>query len=143
MGGSTVIEGVNDRAGMVETQKTFTLLGLKEDFQMDVFKILAAILHLGNVQITALGSERSTLSEADNHLQVFCELLGLESGKVAQWLCHRKIVTTSETVVKPMTRPQAVNARDALAKKIYAHLFDFIVERINQALQFSVLKPLM
>lgn len=27
MGGSTVIEGVNDRADMVETQKTFTLLG--------------------------------------------------------------------------------------------------------------------
>ena len=77
------------------------------------------------------------LKEDDGHLEVFCELLGLDSGRVAQWLCNRKIVTTSETVVKPMTRPQAVNARDALAKKIYAPLFDFIVERINQALQFS------
>uniref|UniRef100_A0A8D0P9H0 Myosin VC n=1 Tax=Sus scrofa TaxID=9823 RepID=A0A8D0P9H0_PIG len=96
MGGSTVIEGVNDRG-----------LGF------------------------------SLLKEDDSHLKVFCELLGLESGKVAQWLCNRKIITTSETVVKPMTRPQATNARDALAKKIYAHLFDFIVERINQALQFS------
>uniref|UniRef100_A0A8D0PBS7 Myosin VC n=1 Tax=Sus scrofa TaxID=9823 RepID=A0A8D0PBS7_PIG len=131
MGGSTVIEGVNDRADMIETQKTFSLLGFKEDFQMDVFKILAAILHLGN------GLGFSLLKEDDSHLKVFCELLGLESGKVAQWLCNRKIITTSETVVKPMTRPQATNARDALAKKIYAHLFDFIVERINQALQFS------
>lgn len=137
MGGCTVLEGVNDRADMIETQKTFTLLGFKEDFQMDVFKVLAAILHLGNVQIAAVGNERSVISEDDGHLEVFCELLGLESGRVAQWLCNRKIVTTSETVVKPMTRPQAVNARDALAKKIYAHLFDFIVERINQALQFS------
>ncbi|KAM7156689.1 unconventional myosin-Vc isoform 1-T1 [Molossus nigricans] len=137
MGGSTAIEGVSDRAGMVETQKTFSLLGLKEDFQMDVFKVLAAILHLGNVQIAAASSERSTVSVDDSHLQVFCELLGLDSGQVAQWLCNRKIITTSETVVKPMTRPQALNARDALAKKIYAHLFDFIVERINQALQFS------
>lgn len=68
---------------------------------------------------------------------MFCELLGLDSSRVAQWLCNRKIVTTSETVVKPMTRPQAVNARDALAKKIYAHLFDFLVERINHALRFS------
>uniref|UniRef100_A0A8C2LHA5 Unconventional myosin-Va n=1 Tax=Cricetulus griseus TaxID=10029 RepID=A0A8C2LHA5_CRIGR len=137
MGGNTVIEGVNDRADMVETQKTFTLLGFKEDFQMDVFKILAAILHLGNVQVTTVGNERSSVSEDDGHLKVFCELLGLETSKVAQWLCNRKIVTTSETVVKPMTRPQAINARDALAKKIYAHLFDFIVERINQALHFS------
>ncbi|GAB1294438.1 Myosin VC [Apodemus speciosus] len=102
MGGNTVIEGVNDRADMEETQKTFTLLG-----------------------------------EDDSHLKVFCELLGLETSKVAQWLCNRKIVTSSETVVKPMTRPQAVNARDALAKKIYAHLFDFIIEQINRALQFS------
>lgn len=72
----------------------------------------------------------------DKHLRIFCELLDLNCDKMARWLCHRKIVTTSETVVKPMTRAQAVNARDALAKKIYSHLFDFIVERINQALQF-------
>uniref|UniRef100_A0A670KEI3 Myosin VC n=1 Tax=Podarcis muralis TaxID=64176 RepID=A0A670KEI3_PODMU len=73
----------------------------------------------------------------DKHLHIFCDLLDLESDKVARWLCHRKIVTTSETVVKPMTKLQALNARDALAKKIYAHLFDFIVERINKALEFS------
>ena len=45
-----------------ETQKTFTLLGFKEDFQMDVFKVLAAILYLGNVQIAAVGNERSVIS---------------------------------------------------------------------------------
>uniref|UniRef100_A0A669PPS4 Myosin VC n=1 Tax=Phasianus colchicus TaxID=9054 RepID=A0A669PPS4_PHACC len=127
MGGSTTIEGVDDRANMIETQKTFALLGLREDFQMDVFKTLAAILHLGNLEITL----------EDSHLNMFCELLELNSDKMAQWLCHRKIITTSETVIKPMTKPQALNARDALAKKIYSHLFDFIVERINQALQFS------
>uniref|UniRef100_A0A8C2U5N6 Myosin VC n=1 Tax=Coturnix japonica TaxID=93934 RepID=A0A8C2U5N6_COTJA len=137
MGGSTTIEGVDDRANMIETQKTFALLGLKEDFQMDVFKTLAAILHLGNLEITAVGDERSSINLEDNHLNIFCELLELNSDKMAQWLCHRKIITTSETVIKPMTKPQALNARDALAKKIYSHLFDYIVERINQALQFS------
>uniref|UniRef100_A0A8B9E6J8 Myosin VC n=1 Tax=Anser cygnoides TaxID=8845 RepID=A0A8B9E6J8_ANSCY len=137
MGGNTVIEGVDDRANMVETQKTFALLGLKEDFQMDIFKTLAAILHLGNVEITAVGDERSSISLEDSHLNIFCELLDLNFDKMTQWLCHRKIITTSETVIKPMTKPQAVNARDALAKKIYSHLFDFIVERINQALQFT------
>uniref|UniRef100_A0A8B9E8F9 Myosin VC n=1 Tax=Anser cygnoides TaxID=8845 RepID=A0A8B9E8F9_ANSCY len=132
MGGNTVIEGVDDRANMVETQKTFALLGnflgiSTTYFQMDIFKTLAAILHLGNVEITL----------EDSHLNIFCELLDLNFDKMTQWLCHRKIITTSETVIKPMTKPQAVNARDALAKKIYSHLFDFIVERINQALQFT------
>uniref|UniRef100_A0A8C8SM34 Myosin VC n=1 Tax=Pelusios castaneus TaxID=367368 RepID=A0A8C8SM34_9SAUR len=135
MGGSTIIEGVDDRADMKETQKTFTLLGLKEDFQRDIFKMLAAILHLGNVQITSVSDEKSSVR--DKHLNVFCELLDLDNDRVAQWLCHRKIITTSETVIKPMTKLQALNARDALAKKIYSHLFDFIVERINKALHFS------
>ncbi|KYO21219.1 guanine nucleotide binding protein (G protein), beta 5a isoform B [Alligator mississippiensis] len=137
MGGNTVIEGIDDRADMVETRKTFTLLGLKEDFQMDVFKLLAAILHLGNVQIMAVGDDRSSVSLEDKHLDIFCELLDLDSEPMAQWLCQRKIITSSETVIKPMTKLQALNARDALAKKIYSHLFDYIVERINQALQFT------
>lgn len=29
---------------------------------MDVFKMLAAILHLGNVEIAAVGDERSSIS---------------------------------------------------------------------------------
>lgn len=50
------------------------------------------------------------------------------------WLCRRKLVTTSETYVKNMSLKQASNARDALAKHIYAHLFDWIVDTINRAL---------
>lgn len=97
MGGSTVIEGVNDRAGMVETQKTFTLLGLKEDFQMDVFKILAAILHLGNVQITALGSERSTLSVRDLFVSPFLCLEGPQEVPLLLHFSIRQIGPTGET----------------------------------------------
>lgn len=35
--------------------------GLKEDFQLDVFKVLAAILHLGNVEIKNVGDDKSTV----------------------------------------------------------------------------------
>lgn len=41
----------------------------------------------------------------------------------------------AETVVKPVPKERAVSARDALAKQIYAHLFDCIIKRINTALQ--------
>lgn len=54
------------------------------------------------------------------------------------WLCHRKLVTTSETYVKTMSLQQVVNARDALAKHIYAQLFSWIVEHINKALHTSL-----
>ncbi|KAG9489357.1 hypothetical protein GDO78_005381 [Eleutherodactylus coqui] len=136
MGGCTVIEGVDDRRDMIDTQKTFNLLGFNVDFQMDVFKVLAAILHLGNVEFKRISDDKSSVVRNDRHLQIFCELLHLDAQKVAQWLCNRKIVTTSDTVIKPMTKLQSENGRDALAKKIYSHLFDYVIEKINKALQF-------
>ncbi|XP_059495166.1 unconventional myosin-Vc-like isoform X4 [Stegostoma tigrinum] len=137
MGGNTVIDGINDRTDFIETQKTFSLLGLNKDFQMDIFKVLAGILHLGNVEIKAVGDDKSSVKHDDNHLKVFSELLEIKLEKMAHGLCHRKIATTSDTVVKPMTKVQAINARDALAKHIYAHLFSCIVDHINKALQFT------
>lgn len=82
---------------------------------MDVFKVLAAILHLGNVEIKRVSDDKSSANKNDQHLQIFCELLDLDIEKVAQWLCNRKIVTVSDTVIKPMTKHQADYGKDALA----------------------------
>ncbi|KAM5172132.1 unconventional myosin-Vc [Mantella aurantiaca] len=135
MGGCIEIDGVNDRKDMIDTQKTFHLLGFNVDFQMDVFKVLAAILHLGNIQIKRVSDDKSSASKNDQHLQIFCELLALDIDKVALWLCNRKIATVSDTVIKPMTKLQAEYGKDALAKKIYSHLFDYLIAKINKALR--------
>uniref|UniRef100_UPI0037E98C11 unconventional myosin-Vc n=1 Tax=Semicossyphus pulcher TaxID=241346 RepID=UPI0037E98C11 len=135
MGGDITIEGVDDKKDMEETRRTFSLLGLKEDFQSDVFKVLAAVLHLGNVEIKTSGGDKSSVPLSDPHLLVFCELLGVSAEGLVRWLSHRRIVLVAETVVKPVSKEKATNARDALAKQIYAHLFDCIITRINTALQ--------
>ncbi|KAK7117256.1 hypothetical protein R3I94_022725 [Phoxinus phoxinus] len=134
LGGETEIEGVDDRADMAETLRTFNLLGLKDSFQADVFKVLAAILHLGNVVIKANSPERSSIGSRDPHLAIFCDLMSVNMDNMSRWLCHRRIVLSAETVVKPQPKERAVNARDALAKHIYAHLFDWVIHKINQAL---------
>uniref|UniRef100_A0A8C9VME1 Myosin VC n=1 Tax=Scleropages formosus TaxID=113540 RepID=A0A8C9VME1_SCLFO len=136
MGGRTDIDSVDDKADMMETRRTFSLLGLKEDFQIDVFRVLAGILHLGNIEIRAAGTEKSSISSSDYHLGVFCELLDVSAEDVSRWLCQRRIVLVAETVVKPVPQKRAINARDALAKHIYAHLFDYIIHKINTVLQF-------
>ncbi len=53
---------------------------------------------------------------------------------MCRWLCHRRIVLSAETVVKPQPKERAINARDALAKHIYAHLFDYVIHKINHVL---------
>ena len=71
----------------------------------------------------------------NSHLTVFCELLGVPYQDMAHWLCHSKLKTTTEVYVKPFSKVNAINARDALAKHIYAKLFSWIVNHINAALQ--------
>ncbi|XP_051978889.1 unconventional myosin-Vc isoform X2 [Xyrauchen texanus] len=134
MGGEIEIEGVDDCADMAETRRTFNLLGLNDSFQADVFKVLAAILHLGNVVIKANNSDKSSIDSSDPHLGIFCDLMGIKLENMCHRLCHRRIVLSAETVVKPQPKERAINARDALAKHIYAYLFDWVIHKINRAL---------
>ena len=62
----------------------------------------------------------------------------LDFEEMGHWLCHRKLATATETYIKPISKLQATNARDALAKHIYAKLFNWIVDHVNQALHSAV-----
>ncbi|XP_069043010.1 unconventional myosin-Vb isoform X1 [Lepisosteus oculatus] len=137
-GENIFIDGVNDAKDFEKTRKAFTLLGVKESHQMNLFKIIASILHLGNVDIRSeRDGDSCYIPKGDEHLNHYCDLLGVEHDQMEHWLCHRKLVTTAETYVKPMSRQHALNARNALAKHIYAELFNWIVEHINKALYTS------
>ncbi|XP_032906319.1 unconventional myosin-Va isoform X3 [Amblyraja radiata] len=139
-GGSPVIEGIDDAKEMMNTRHACTLLGINESHQMGIFRVVAAVLHLGNVTIKAndRDAENCFIPPKTEHLIIFCELLGVDYEQMAHWLCHRKIITGSETYIKPMPKVQAINARDALAKHIYASVFNWIVHHVNRALRASV-----
>ncbi|KAM6976065.1 unconventional myosin-Vb isoform 3-T3 [Tautogolabrus adspersus] len=138
LGENIFIEGVNDAEDFKKTREAFALLGIKESSQISIFKVVASILHLGNVEICSeRDGESCRISRDDLHLQHFCRLLGVEQKQMEHWLCHRKLATSAETYVKKMSSKQATNARNALAKHIYARMFDWIVEHINMSLQTS------
>ncbi|XP_060895733.1 unconventional myosin-Va isoform X1 [Labrus mixtus] len=137
-GRSPVIAGVDDTKELCNTRHAFTLLGINETYQMGLFQVLAAILHLGNVEIKDRDSDSSVIPPNNRHLTAFCELVGVSYQDMTQWLCHRKLKTATETYIKTLPRLQATNARDALSKHIYAKLFNWIVEHVNKALITNV-----
>ncbi|XP_060116285.1 unconventional myosin-Va isoform X8 [Heteronotia binoei] len=137
-GGSPVIDGIDDAKEMENTRRACTLLGIVDSYQMGIFQILAAILHLGNVSFTSRDADSCTIPPKHEPLSIFCGLMGVEYEQMAHWLCHRKLATATETYIKPISKLQAVNARDALAKHIYANLFNWIVDHVNQALHSTM-----
>uniref|UniRef100_A0A4W5PGV8 Myosin VA n=1 Tax=Hucho hucho TaxID=62062 RepID=A0A4W5PGV8_9TELE len=137
-GRNPVIDGVDDAKEMCTTQHAFSLLGINELNQKGLFQVLAAILHLGNVEIKDRDSDSSIIPANNRHLTVFCELMGVTYQDMSHWLCHKKLKTAQETYIKPIPRLQASNARDALAKHIYAKVFNWIVDHVNKSLRATV-----
>ncbi|XP_061532001.1 unconventional myosin-Va-like isoform X3 [Phycodurus eques] len=137
-GHNPVIDGVDDAKDMWNTRRAFSQLGIGESNQMEMFQILAAILHLSNVEVKDHSGDRSSILPDNADLVVFCELMGVPCEEMAHWLCHRKLQTTTETYVKGVSKTNAVNGRDALAKHIYARLFRWIVGCINNVLKSAV-----
>uniref|UniRef100_A0A8B9K1K5 Myosin VA n=1 Tax=Astyanax mexicanus TaxID=7994 RepID=A0A8B9K1K5_ASTMX len=137
------IPGTDDVMELENTRNALTILGVQPDQQMELFRILAAVLHLGNVNIQASGrgGDRSYINGDDGFLVVFSKLMGVEGSQMAHWLCHQRLAVGGEMLVKPMSGQQANDARDALAKHIYGQLFTWIVQRLNSALRAQREQP--
>ena len=106
-GGNPIIDGIDDSKQFEETQHALGLLGFNDREQSDLFRILASILHLGNVQLSSApdadGGEGSSIDPHDEHLLAFSKLLQLNADEMRRWLTQRKIVSMREVFLKPMT----------------------------------------
>ncbi|XP_076808064.1 unconventional myosin-Va-like [Clavelina lepadiformis] len=139
IGNCIEIDGVDDRQEFQETVHALTLLGVSSKHQSLVFRLLSSILHLGNIDIeeSENNSDSCFVKLDDESLLAMCELLGIESQQMAHWFCNKKITTMAEVLVSPLTYDQAMFARDALAKHMYAKLFEWLVMKVNNALVSS------
>ncbi|GJQ86816.1 Myo5 [Trypoxylus dichotomus] len=141
-------DDMNDRNSYTETVNALTMLGFSEAEQKELFKIIAAILHLGNVRFVETiieqeneqNQEGCTISNMQETLKTLADLLEIDMEDLAVWLCTKKMVSMREVFMIPMSTYQAIAARDALAKHIYAQLFDWVVAVINKALESDVPK---
>ncbi|KAF0746073.1 unconventional myosin-Va, partial [Aphis craccivora] len=70
----------------------------------------------------------------DPSLEIVSTLLDINKEELKKWLCFRRIISMKETYEKPMTADEASGARNALAKHIYASLFQWLISIINRTM---------
>ncbi|KAK5942010.1 Myosin type-2 heavy chain 1 [Knufia obscura] len=132
-GGDPKIDGVDDAAEFNATRKSMTTIGVNDKIQHEVWRMLAGLLHLGNVKITATRTD-SQLSASEPSLVQACEILGINATEFAKWIVKKQLVTRGEKITSNLTQQQATVVRDSVAKFIYSCLFDWLVETINRGL---------
>ncbi|KAK6933673.1 Myosin, N-terminal, SH3-like [Dillenia turbinata] len=123
------VANVNDAREYLETRNAMDVVGISQHEQDAIFRVVAAILHLGNIEFLK-GKEVDSSKLKDEkslyHLKTAAELLMCNEKALEDSLCKRVIVTPDGNITKPLDPELAAVSRDALAKTIYSRLFDWV-----------------
>ncbi|XP_049679622.1 unconventional myosin-VIIa isoform X7 [Accipiter gentilis] len=136
MGNCTTCDGRDDSKEYANIRSAMKVLMFTDTENWEISKLLAAILHMGNLQYEARTYDNLDACEVvqSTSLITAASLLEVDPQDVMNCLTSRTIITRGETVSTPLSMEQALDVRDAFVKGIYGRLFVWIVEKINAAI---------
>ncbi|KAG4383603.1 hypothetical protein GLYMA_13G120800v4 [Glycine max] len=110
------------------------IVGISQEEQDAIFRVVAAILHLGNIKFAKSEETDSSVLEDEEskfHLQTTAELLMCDPNSLEGALRERVMITPEEIIKRSLDPLGATVSRDGLAKTLYSRLFDWLVQKIN------------
>jgi myosin heavy subunit len=130
------VKGISDEKDFEEIQNSLNILQFTPDEKTAIFKIVSGVLHFGNVKFKVEQRANAEDSCSISNLDVLgtaSSMWGIDVKNIEKYLTSRN-VGSREVITVSYNISQALDARDAMVKKVYAELFQFVVDRINVAL---------
>ncbi|XP_076288850.1 unconventional myosin-IXa isoform X3 [Lasioglossum baleicum] len=132
------LENIDERHEFSRLKQSMEMVGFTPEKQRRLFAVLSAVLLLGNVEFQPRKSyhhhDEAVGVKNPEVVALISELLRVKQETLLAALTAKRARASGETLVINYRLPEAVAARDAMAKCLYGALFDWIVLQVNHAL---------
>ncbi|MBW0481798.1 hypothetical protein O181_021513 [Austropuccinia psidii MF-1] len=135
-----VVDGMNDLDEWRTLRESLNVVGLSQDEQFDLFKIISIILHIGNIIVHSDRSDVAyiqTSKDQDSlvHLEKAFHLLGLPNlEEFKKSVLRPKIKAGRELVTQQRNAKQVKEELSSLCTTLYEKSFGKLIDKINMML---------
>ncbi|XP_026481140.1 myosin heavy chain, muscle-like isoform X15 [Ctenocephalides felis] len=132
--GKTTIPSVNDAEEMENTDEAFDVLGFTQEEKDDIYKITAAVMHMGGMKFKQRGREEQAEADGQEEGERVAKLLGCDVQDLYKNLLKPRIKVGNEFVTQGRNKDQVTNSVGALCKGVFDRLFKWLVKKCNETL---------
>ncbi|XP_025411897.1 unconventional myosin-IXb-like isoform X4 [Sipha flava] len=136
--GCYTLRNLDEKYEFSRLKQSMEMVGFTPEKQRRLFAVLSAVLLLGNVDFqprkSAYHHDEAVAVRNPEIVFLISQLLRVKQETLLAALTAKRAKASGETLVINYKLPEAVAARDAMAKCLYGALFDWIVLQVNHAL---------
>lgn len=115
-------------------QQAFDVLGFTQEEKDNVYKITAAVMHMGGMKFKQRGREEQAEADGMEEGGRVAKLCGTDCDELYKNLLKPRIKVGNEFVTQGRNKDQVTNSIGALCKGVFDRLFKWLVKKCNETL---------
>ncbi|XP_017461521.1 PREDICTED: myosin heavy chain, muscle isoform X6 [Rhagoletis zephyria] len=132
--GKVTVASIDDAEEFTLTDQAFDILGFTLQEKQDVYKITAAVMHMGGMKFKQRGREEQAEQDGEEEGGRVAKLFGCDTAELYKNLLKPRIKVGNEFVTQGRNVQQVTNSIGALCKGVFDRLFKWLVKKCNETL---------
>ncbi|XP_050457082.1 myosin heavy chain, muscle isoform X19 [Cataglyphis hispanica] len=132
--GKTTIPNVDDGEECQLTDQAFDVLGFTQEEKDNIYKITAAVMHMGGMKFKQRGREEQAEADGTEEGERVAKLLGCDCADLYKNLLKPRIKVGNEFVTQGRNKDQVAYSVGAMSKAMFDRLFKWLVKKCNETL---------